>query len=238
MCSIFSISDVSYPEWEKWQATKLMHVALDVYDKQIRAGRYFLHEHPLGASSWLDPRVNALQKRNGVFTVSSPMSCFQAKVETKDSSRDVNKFVYKPTKWMTNSKALAQALGKRLHAGKMEEIRWVKEIGLYKKISGAEAKRRGITVVPIRWVVTDKGDPNRPKVRCRPCGQRVALEDERNRPGSSDLGEPVKCSARSMAKPTPASLRDLKKVARYLLGPTLGSSFVATNVSEVHFKLR
>ena len=54
-----------------------------------------------------------------------------------------------------------------MHARKMEEIRWVKEIGLCKKISRAEAKRRGITVVPIRWIVTDKGDPNRPKVRCR-----------------------------------------------------------------------
>ena len=32
------------------------------------------------------------------------------------------------------------------------------------------------------------------------------------------LGEPVKCLARSLAKPTPGSLRDLKKVARYLLG--------------------
>ena len=34
----------------------------------------------------------------------------------------------------------------------------------------------------------------------------------------ADLGEPVKCLARSMAKPAPGSLRDLKKVARYLLG--------------------
>ena len=33
----------------------------------------------------------------------------------------------------------------------------------------------------------------------------------------ADLGEPLKCLARSMAKPTPGSLRDLKKVARYLL---------------------
>ena len=102
-----------YPECEKWQATKLLHVAKDVYEEQIRAGRHVLHEHPLGASSWLDPRVISLQKRNGVFTVSSPVCCFQAKVEPKDGSRDVNKFVYKPTKWMTNSKALAQALGKR-----------------------------------------------------------------------------------------------------------------------------
>ena len=34
----------------------------------------------------------------------------------------------------------------------------------------------------------------------------------------ADLGEPVKCLARSMVMPTPGSLRDLKKVARYLLG--------------------
>ena len=34
----------------------------------------------------------------------------------------------------------------------------------------------------------------------------------------ADLGETVKCLGRSMAKPTPISLRDLKKVARYLLG--------------------
>ena len=34
----------------------------------------------------------------------------------------------------------------------------------------------------------------------------------------ADMGEPVKCFARSMAKPTPGFFRDLKKVARYLLG--------------------
>ena len=56
-----------YPEWEKWQATKLLHVAIDVHEEQIRGGRYFLHEHPLEASSWSDPRVISLQKRKGVF---------------------------------------------------------------------------------------------------------------------------------------------------------------------------
>ena len=34
----------------------------------------------------------------------------------------------------------------------------------------------------------------------------------------ADLGQPVKCLARSMAKQTPGSLRGLKKVARCLLG--------------------
>ena len=70
-CTAFSyFQNVSwYPEWEKWQSTKLLHVAMDVHEEQIRAGRYILHEHPLGASSWLDLRVTALQKRNVVFTV-------------------------------------------------------------------------------------------------------------------------------------------------------------------------
>ena len=53
----------------------------------------------------------------------------------------------------------AQLPGELVRKGKMGEIRWVKEIGLYKKISRADAKRRGIAIVPIRWVVTDKGDP-------------------------------------------------------------------------------
>ena len=48
---------------------KLLHVAVDVYEEQIRAGRDFLHEHPLGASSWWDPRMTALQKTTGVHCI-------------------------------------------------------------------------------------------------------------------------------------------------------------------------
>ena len=73
----------------------------------------------------------------------------------------------------------AQPPGNLVHAGKMEEIRWVKESGLCKKIRRAEAKRRGIAVVTTKWVVTKKGDANRPKVRCR-LVVRVAREDKLN----------------------------------------------------------
>ena len=69
-CTAFSqFQNVSWcPEWEKRQATKLLHVAMDVYEEQIRRGRCFLHEHPLEGPSWWDPRVILLQKRKGVFT--------------------------------------------------------------------------------------------------------------------------------------------------------------------------
>ena len=38
LCTAFSqFQNVSWcPEWEKWQATKLLHVAMDVYEEQIR----------------------------------------------------------------------------------------------------------------------------------------------------------------------------------------------------------
>ena len=57
-----------------------------------------------------------------------------------------------------------------MRAGRMEEMLWVNEIGFCKKISRTEAKRRGMAIVPIKWVVTDRGD-NKPKVRCRLVGR-------------------------------------------------------------------
>ena len=48
--------------------------------------------------------------------------------------------------------------------------------------------------------------------RYRSCVMRLSYFSQ----DRADLGEPVKCLARSMAKPTAGSLRDLKKVARYL----------------------
>ena len=48
-----------------------------------------------------------------VFTVFSPMCCFHAKIETKNGSNDGNKFVYKPTKWVTDLKVLAEPSDRR-----------------------------------------------------------------------------------------------------------------------------
>ena len=102
-----------HTEWEEQHATKSLHVVTDAYHEQIRAGRYFLHEHPVGDVTWTCLRVAALQKTKGVFTVTSPVCCFETKVKTKDGSGMRNKYVYKPTKWMTNSSVLAQALDRR-----------------------------------------------------------------------------------------------------------------------------
>ena len=59
------------------------------------------------------PSHDCTAKDQRCFHFSSPVCCFQAKIETRNGSRDVNKFVYKPTKWVTNSKVWAEALDRR-----------------------------------------------------------------------------------------------------------------------------
>ena len=55
----------------------------------------------------------------------------------------------------------------------------------------------------------------------------------------ADLGEPVKCLARSMAKPNTRKCKGSQEGCTLLLrDQALGSSFEATNVSEVHFNIR
>ena len=47
------------------------------------------------------------------FSVSLIDVLLQAKIETRNGLRYANKFVYKPTKWVTNSKVLAESLDRR-----------------------------------------------------------------------------------------------------------------------------
>ena len=68
-----------------------------------------------------DPRTRGKDTRGREFYVTKKdverfgptAGCPACANATKDGSRNVNRFVYKPTKWMSNSKALAQALSKR-----------------------------------------------------------------------------------------------------------------------------
>ena len=243
-------------EKEKSDATKLLEVAIKFYNKQVDENRYFLHEHPLGCDSWDHPSMIELQRRPGIFTVTSPMCCWQAQLP----GRGGEGFIYKPTKWVTNSVKLAQALdqvcankraGKMIHRhttliggiayqaasyspklvkvvlramrdealqqgwlssvdaryggpdptqtqfdtenlddavekmehydsitgeqlphhliaqGKKEEIEWTRSIKLYTKVPRSQALASGAKVIPVKWVLVNKGDPDNPKVRCR-----------------------------------------------------------------------
>ena len=43
-----------------------LEFAARVYEMQVAAGRHFLHEHPLGATSWKEPCIEALWQRPSV----------------------------------------------------------------------------------------------------------------------------------------------------------------------------
>ena len=62
--------------------------------------------------------------------------------------------------------------------GKLDEIAWAKKVHVYEHISRAEAKKRGIPMMPIRWVLVDKGDPGRPINRCRPVGKELKAKNK------------------------------------------------------------
>ena len=51
--------------------------------------------------------------------------------------------------------------------GRMEDIDYFHQKEVYEKISRAEAKKRGIKVVKVRWIDINKGDEKVPKYRSR-----------------------------------------------------------------------
>ena len=58
-----------------------LKTATDFYWRQLRAGRFFLHEHPAGADSWKEDCIVNLQNEPGVYTVEGPMCCYDMKLE-------------------------------------------------------------------------------------------------------------------------------------------------------------
>ena len=89
------------------QGRRRLHIAIDCYERQHRAGRYFLHEHLDGASSWNDARMRALQRVSCVYIVSGPMCRCLMKLVGHDGEPGL---VRKRIRWVTKSRALAEFL--------------------------------------------------------------------------------------------------------------------------------
>lgn len=87
-----------------------VNMCVDFYRSRMKKGKYFLHEHPAGADSWDMEKVKKLQQEDGVYTVSGPMCRWDMGLSTR--SKGIGR-VYKGTRWMTNSKILAETLDQR-----------------------------------------------------------------------------------------------------------------------------
>ena len=84
-----------------------LRLCIKKYKERHKKGKYFLHEHPAQADSWDDEEMVELQRLPGVYTVVGPMCAWGMALSTH---RQGHGLVYKPTKFVTNSREIAQIL--------------------------------------------------------------------------------------------------------------------------------
>ena len=88
-----------------------LRVGCRAYTRQHEAGRWFLHEHPWGASSWAEPEMQELLHTPGIFCVKGPMCHWEMPPPPgRKGDGSVPEYVRKETGWMTNSPLLAKIL--------------------------------------------------------------------------------------------------------------------------------
>ena len=115
-CTMFSQlqrlnKNMGSPEWNKLfrEACEHLKFSVSVYFKQLKEGRYFLHEHPAGATSWEVQCIRDLLRAPSVHTVDADLCAFGL-----SSSDEVGAgLVRKTTTFVSNSPELARRLGRR-----------------------------------------------------------------------------------------------------------------------------
>ena len=93
-------------------AEALVHIRFvcELYAEQVAGGRYFLHEHPAGASSWQLRCTQEMLQSPGCQRVNGDQCMSGAEIQ---SGQDKGQPVDEPTGFMTNSDEVARALNIR-----------------------------------------------------------------------------------------------------------------------------
>ena len=103
--------DVQAMRRAKAEATVHIDFVASLYEEQIAAGRYFLHEHPLYASSWTVPSMAKILQQPGVVRVHADQCQFGAEIKHGEQHKSRPQIkIKKPTGFMTNAPRLAKAL--------------------------------------------------------------------------------------------------------------------------------
>ena len=108
-CTPFSqlqaFSPASENKERKWrEGVRHMEFVVKLYRKQLEAGRIFIHENPAHATSWALPAIRKMMKEHEVDVIETDQCMFGLK--TWGSSRHQLVPARKPTKFMTNSRAV------------------------------------------------------------------------------------------------------------------------------------
>jgi hypothetical protein len=85
-----------------------LNFVCSLYEEQIRGGRFFIHEHPAGATSWEEPAVKRILKLPEV-RVSRVDACQYGMTGVSEGKEHP---VKKPTRWMSNMKGVNEVLSK------------------------------------------------------------------------------------------------------------------------------
>ena len=89
-----------------------------LYREQMRGGRYFVHEHPKSATSWMNPHIKAL--REDPRTVLAEAGLCQFGLMSKDKEGDG--YAKKPTTFMTNSLEMQRTLSRKCVHGQHRHV--------------------------------------------------------------------------------------------------------------------
>ena len=113
MCTAYSIlQKMNYPTPKsiecRRQADVHMKFVSELYELQIKEGRYFLHEHPWHATSWQLPFIQKIMNQHGTYTVKGSMCQFGMIVEGSQGRG----LARKDTGFMTNSFEIANRLNR------------------------------------------------------------------------------------------------------------------------------
>ena len=124
-CTAFTILNYNcnYPSMDPQEARRRieegrchLRFAMEICRYQLRMGKYFVHEHPLSAKSWVEPEVKAIAEDPRVHST----RCHQCMYGLEAKAQNGGSLpARKPTRWLTNSIHMAARLQKvcdRSHA--------------------------------------------------------------------------------------------------------------------------
>ncbi len=95
MESNWSPLDPKYRQEMEQECLSQLKFCLQVAEYQVKHGRKFLFEHPLGASSWACEGVKLVESLDGVFCTEADLCQFGLSVVSGELSK-------KPTRFMSN----------------------------------------------------------------------------------------------------------------------------------------
>ena len=100
------------PAMDRARAAAEVHLnfVAELYQEQMDGGRYFLHEHPMYATSWQVASIASICQQPGVQRVQGDQCQYGAEAR---SGPGQGQPILKPTGFMTNSPMVARALSQR-----------------------------------------------------------------------------------------------------------------------------